>query len=65
MSGLKSFNLQVIEIIHHDEIPYSPEIPERIEVIREAGDLYSIRYTEFLLFVSMGFEERLKRLENL
>ena len=34
------------------------------EIIKESGDLYSLRYDELLMFISRGFEERLKRLEE-
>ena len=58
VTGEKSI---VKEIIHHEEIPASPE---SVEIVKEAGDIYSFRYTELLTFISKGFEARLSALEN-
>lgn len=52
---------RIIGSVNHPEILAKPEY---VQVIREAGDRYSIRYTELLLFIARGFEERISALEN-
>jgi len=51
-----------VGVKHHEAIPPTPE---RTEQVQTAGELYSFRYTELLVFICRGFEERLSALENL
>ena len=48
------------EIINH---PAIDNVDSWIET-KPAGNLYSFRYTELLMFMSLGFEERLTLIEN-
>jgi hypothetical protein len=61
------------EIKHHPEVPEQPAndvrgaipaIPARDEVTRTAGDGYSFRTDELLLFITRGFDSRLAALES-
>ena len=54
----------VYQTIEHEAIKGQAEILPNTIVEREAGNVYSFRYTELLAFIARGFEERLTLLEN-
>jgi hypothetical protein len=47
-----------------DEVTDVVITPAWNEKVRDAGDLYSLRYDQVLLFIAKGFEERLSALEG-